>query len=90
MVPNSEFVVGRTAHRDNSSYYTVNGRRCTYKEATRTLRSFGIDLDHNRFLILQVFTFVFFLFCDSLHVLACKYRLPLRDIDFFILSFSGL
>lgn len=50
---NSQFVVGRTAHRDNSSYYTVNGRRCTYKEATRTLRSFGIDLDHNRFLILQ-------------------------------------
>ncbi|KAL1468517.1 hypothetical protein MTO96_025351 [Rhipicephalus appendiculatus] len=53
VVPNSEFVVGRTAHRDNSSYYTVNGKRCTYKEATRTLRSFGIDLDHNRFLILQ-------------------------------------
>lgn len=53
VVPNSEFVVGRTAHRDNSSYYTVNGKRCTYKEATKTLRSFGIDLDHNRFLILQ-------------------------------------
>ncbi|KAK8771706.1 hypothetical protein V5799_025049 [Amblyomma americanum] len=53
VVPDSEFVVGRTAHRDNSSYYTVNGRRCTYKEATRILRSFGIDLDHNRFLILQ-------------------------------------
>ncbi|XP_040064031.1 structural maintenance of chromosomes protein 4 [Ixodes scapularis] len=53
VVPNSEFVVGRTAHRDNSSYYTVNGRRCTFKEANRVLRSFGIDLDHNRFLILQ-------------------------------------
>ncbi|CAN8017690.1 unnamed protein product [Ixodes persulcatus] len=53
VVPDSEFVVGRTAHRDNSSYYTVNGRRCTYKEANRVLRSFGIDLDHNRFLILQ-------------------------------------
>ncbi|CAN7988779.1 unnamed protein product [Ixodes hexagonus] len=53
VVPNSEFVVGRTAHRDNSSYYTVNGKRCTYKEANRVLRSFGIDLDHNRFLILQ-------------------------------------
>lgn len=53
VIPDSEFVVGRTAHRDNSSYYTVNGKRCTYKEAARLLRSFGIDLDHNRFLILQ-------------------------------------
>lgn len=53
VVPDSAFVVGRTAHRDNSSYYTFNGRRCTYKEAARTLRSYGIDLDHNRFLILQ-------------------------------------
>ncbi|XP_077541777.1 structural maintenance of chromosomes 4-like protein gluon [Haemaphysalis longicornis] len=53
VVPNSAFVVGRTAHRDNSSYYTVDGRRCTFKEATKLLRSFGIDLDHNRFLILQ-------------------------------------
>ncbi|XP_064456079.1 structural maintenance of chromosomes protein 4-like isoform X2 [Ornithodoros turicata] len=53
VVPGSEFVVGRTAHKDNTSYYTVNGKRCTYKEAARLLRSFGIDLDHNRFLILQ-------------------------------------
>lgn len=54
MVPGSEFVVSRTAHRDNSSYYTVDGKRKTYKEVATILRRSGIDLDHNRFLILQV------------------------------------
>lgn len=55
MVPNSEIVVSRTAHKDNSSYYTLNGRRVQFKEVAKMLRSHGIDLDHNRFLILQVF-----------------------------------
>lgn len=54
MVPGSEFVVSRTAHRDNSSYYTVDRKRKTYKEVATILRRSGIDLDHNRFLILQV------------------------------------
>lgn len=53
VVPGSEFVVSRTAHRDNSSYYTVDGKRKTYKEVATILRRSGIDLDHNRFLILQ-------------------------------------
>ncbi|KAL3847105.1 hypothetical protein ACJMK2_018035 [Sinanodonta woodiana] len=53
VVPNSKFVVSRTAFKDNSSYYCVDGRKMTYKEVASLLRGNGIDLDHNRFLILQ-------------------------------------
>lgn len=54
VVPDSKFVVSRVAFRDNSSYYMVDGKRKTYKEIATLLRGSGIDLDHNRFLILQV------------------------------------
>ncbi|XP_004933572.1 structural maintenance of chromosomes protein 4 [Bombyx mori] len=53
VVPNSEIVVSRTAFKDNSSYYMLNGRRVQFKEVAKMLRSHNIDLDHNRFLILQ-------------------------------------
>ncbi|XP_052215756.1 structural maintenance of chromosomes protein 4-like [Dreissena polymorpha] len=53
VVPNSEFHVSRTALQDNSSHYCIQGRRATYKEVGNLLRASGIDLDHNRFLILQ-------------------------------------
>lgn len=53
VVPESQFVVSRTASKDNSSHYEVNGRRCQFKEVAKLLRAKGIDLDHNRFLILQ-------------------------------------
>lgn len=53
VVPNTHFVVSRTAFRDNSSYYQMNGKRCQFKAVAKELRSHGIDLDHNRFLILQ-------------------------------------
>ncbi|XP_053663225.1 structural maintenance of chromosomes protein 4 [Anopheles marshallii] len=52
-VPNSGFVVARTAFRDNSSYYTVDNKRVHFKEVSKLLKQHGIDLDHNRFLILQ-------------------------------------
>jgi chromosome segregation ATPase len=32
----------------------VNGKRCQFKDVAKLLRAKGIDLDHNRFLILQV------------------------------------
>ena len=54
MVPNSKFVVSRTAFKDNSSYYRLGDKKVTYKEVAKVLRGNGIDLDHNRFLILQV------------------------------------
>ena len=53
VVPNTQFSVARTANKDNSSYYSLNGRRVQYKEVAKMLREKGIDLDHNRFLILQ-------------------------------------
>eukprot|EP00058_Branchiostoma_floridae_P017967 XP_002603456.1 hypothetical protein BRAFLDRAFT_80430 [Branchiostoma floridae] len=53
IVPGSKFVVSRTANKDNSSAYYVDGRRMQFKEVAALLRGHGIDLDHNRFLILQ-------------------------------------
>lgn len=53
VIPNSQFVVSRTAFKDNSSFYQINGKRCQFKVVAKELRAHGIDLDHNRFLILQ-------------------------------------
>ena len=70
IVPNTEFVVSRTAFKDNSSNYSINGKRATYKEVGNLLRGNGIDLDHNRFLILQVVTcLTHFIFVDSSSVI---------------------
>ncbi|XP_067400262.1 structural maintenance of chromosomes protein 4 [Emydura macquarii macquarii] len=53
VIPNSNFYVSRTAYRDNSSVYHISGKKKTFKDVGILLRSHGIDLDHNRFLILQ-------------------------------------
>ncbi|KAI4578952.1 hypothetical protein MJG53_000829 [Ovis ammon polii x Ovis aries] len=53
VIPNSNFYVSRTAYRDNTSVYHVSGKKTTFKDVGILLRSHGIDLDHNRFLILQ-------------------------------------
>ncbi|XP_067015599.2 structural maintenance of chromosomes protein 4 [Anabrus simplex] len=53
IVPNSKIVISRTAFKDNTSFYTLNGRRVHFKEIAKLLRSHGVDLDFNRFLILQ-------------------------------------
>ncbi|XP_071377221.1 structural maintenance of chromosomes protein 4 isoform X1 [Centroberyx affinis] len=53
VIPNSKFYVSRTANKDNSSVYHINGKKATFKDVGALLRSHGIDLDHNRFLILQ-------------------------------------
>ncbi|KAM6258527.1 structural maintenance of chromosomes protein 4 isoform 1-T3 [Porphyrio hochstetteri] len=53
VIPESNFYVSRTAYRDNSSVYHINGKKSTFKDVGVLLRSHGIDLDHNRFLILQ-------------------------------------
>jgi structural maintenance of chromosome 4 len=54
VISNSEVVVSRTAMKDNTSIYKYNGKRMVFKELATELRKLGIDLDHNRFLILQV------------------------------------
>ncbi|KAG8889575.1 hypothetical protein FRC00_014475, partial [Tulasnella sp. 408] len=53
VVPDSKLVVARSAFRNNSSIYTINGNRSNFTEVTTLLKDRGIDLDHKRFLILQ-------------------------------------
>ncbi|CCI46058.1 unnamed protein product [Albugo candida] len=53
IIPNSEFYVTRTASRNCNSKYFVDGALSSYTKVTNLLREKGIDLDHNRFLILQ-------------------------------------
>lgn len=47
-------MVTRTAYKSNKSEYSVNGRTSSYKDVQMLLKGKDIDLDHNRFLILQV------------------------------------
>ena len=47
-------VVARTAYKSNKSEYSVNRHASSYKEVQALLKGKDIDLDHNRFLILQV------------------------------------
>ena len=52
-VPGSAFKVSREARRDNSSTYRVDGKTSSFTKVTELLKGKGIDLDNNRFLILQ-------------------------------------
>lgn len=58
MVPDSQFAVKRSVKKDDSSsYYIVRrgkSRKSNRSDVNDLLRQHGIDLDHNRFLILQV------------------------------------
>ncbi|KAG7398895.1 Structural maintenance of chromosomes protein 4 [Phytophthora boehmeriae] len=53
VVPNSEFSVTRTATKGNVSKYFVNNKPSNFTRVTELLQDKGIDLDNNRFLILQ-------------------------------------
>ncbi|KAL3910268.1 MAG: hypothetical protein SGILL_007759, partial [Bacillariaceae sp.] len=53
VVSNTETVVTRIAKKDNSSTYKLNGKNSSFKDIASYLDSKGIDLDNNRFLILQ-------------------------------------
>ncbi|AET03555.2 putative structural maintenance of chromosomes protein [Medicago truncatula] len=52
-VPGTDFVITRVAFRDNSSKYYINNRSSNFTEVTKKLKGKGVDLDNNRFLILQ-------------------------------------
>ncbi|CAI9109700.1 OLC1v1009573C1 [Oldenlandia corymbosa var. corymbosa] len=52
-IPGSDFVISRVAFRDNSSKYYINDRASNFTEVTKKLKGKGVDLDNNRFLILQ-------------------------------------
>mmetsp|Transcript_14878 Transcript_14878/g.30224 ORF Transcript_14878/g.30224 Transcript_14878/m.30224 type:complete len:1374 (+) Transcript_14878:127-4248(+) len=53
VVEGSGVVVSRLARRDNSSQYQIDGKNASFKKVAEFLGSKGIDLDNNRFLILQ-------------------------------------
>merc|ERR1719171_2409419 len=53
VVPGSELSVSREALRNNQSRYYIEGELSNFTEVTTLLRKRGVDLEHNRFLILQ-------------------------------------
>ncbi|KAL5203523.1 hypothetical protein ABZP36_014475 [Zizania latifolia] len=52
-IEGSDFVISRVAFRDNTSKYYINDRGSNFTEVTKLLKRKGVDLDNNRFLILQ-------------------------------------
>ncbi|CAJ1455272.1 unnamed protein product, partial [Effrenium voratum] len=53
VVQGSVLTVTREAFRNNQSKYYVDGKTSSFTEVTQLLRKRGVDLEHNRFLILQ-------------------------------------
>jgi len=53
VVPGSGLVVARDVRKDNKSDYWINNKKQSFATVRSLLREEGIDLDHNRFLILQ-------------------------------------
>ncbi|TVU20023.1 hypothetical protein EJB05_36210 [Eragrostis curvula] len=53
VVEGSDFIISRVAFRDNTSKYYINDRGSNFTEVTKLLKGKGVDLDNNRFLILQ-------------------------------------
>ncbi|CAG9327346.1 unnamed protein product [Blepharisma stoltei] len=53
IIPNSGLVLTRIVSKDGSSQYKLDGNPSTHEEVTQVLKLRGIDLEHNRFLILQ-------------------------------------
>ena len=52
-ISGTQFSVSRIVYKNNISNYRVNNKDSTYEEVTVLLKEKGIDLEHNRFLILQ-------------------------------------
>ena len=53
VVEGSEFRVSRFAYADGESKYFIDEKKSSFSEVGQLLRSYQIDLDNNRFLILQ-------------------------------------
>ncbi|KAE9548318.1 hypothetical protein FO519_008470 [Halicephalobus sp. NKZ332] len=49
----SRFAVSRTVDQNNKSKYMLDGKTAQFKDIFKKLKDAGVDLDHNRFLILQ-------------------------------------
>ena len=54
VVEGSRLVVTRVVKKDRSSKYLLDDKTSSFTEVGKVLRKRGIDLDNNRFLILQV------------------------------------
>lgn len=54
IIPNTNFTIKRTVNKQEQSKYYINDKAATFTEIQTFLKGKGIDLDHNRFLILQV------------------------------------
>lgn len=52
-VPGSRFTISRTVYKKDSSKYFINDNAASFEEVCTLLKGKGIDLEHNRFLILQ-------------------------------------
>ena len=54
VIPGSAFSISRDAFKSNTSRYFIDDKPSNFTEVTTLLRDYGVDLDNNRFLILQV------------------------------------
>lgn len=52
-IPDSEFILSREVNKSSASKYFINRKETTFEELCPILEQHGIDLKHNRFLILQ-------------------------------------
>ncbi|GMH39534.1 hypothetical protein BSKO_07432 [Bryopsis sp. KO-2023] len=52
-IPGSEFSITRSATSENKSEYFINADKASFKDVAEVMLQKGIDLKHNRFLILQ-------------------------------------
>ncbi|KRX04587.1 SMCs flexible hinge [Pseudocohnilembus persalinus] len=53
IVPNTSFTVRRTVHMSNQTTYEINRKQVKQEDVINLLKDKGIDLNNNRFLILQ-------------------------------------
>lgn len=53
LIEGTQFSFAREVYADNTSSYFIGDKKSSFAEITSLLRNDGIDLDHNRFLILQ-------------------------------------
>lgn len=61
VVPGSELVISRIVEKDpngktDKSIYKINHFASNFTQVTQLLKGKGVDLDHKRFLILQVYS----------------------------------
>uniref|UniRef100_A0A1A9UMP1 Structural maintenance of chromosomes protein n=1 Tax=Glossina austeni TaxID=7395 RepID=A0A1A9UMP1_GLOAU len=52
-IPNSEFIVKRTAFKKGSSFYSINGEKVQFNAVICLLKKHNIDLNDNHFIALQ-------------------------------------